>query len=749
MISIGGYAFKGCKDLTSIIIPSSVTSIGYGAFRRCGGLTSVTIPDSVISIGSFAFADCYSLTSVFMLPYSNCNVGEDAFKGCTKLNRAEFASITNLCNITFESAKSNPLYYAHHLYIKGMEVTDLVIPDYVTSIGAYAFSGCTGLTSVTIPNSVKNIGKSAFYECTGLTKSEFSSIESLCSINFTVDTGIISFSNPLYYAHNLYIDGEKVTNIIIPSSVTSIGSQTFRGCTELTSITIPNSVTSIGPYAFNGCTGLTSVNIPNSVTTIESSAFQGYTGLTSVIIPDNVTFIGTEAFPSCTNIYVKRGTYALLALWHSNFVPFETGTHNLLQKPVIKVDATQTSATFKMDDSYSEYAYFSSDNTLIKKEYVVTDLYPEHTYTDIFTIRKSATDSKVSCDIKVEYTTDSLRPNVSIIATSPSTINVEGTYTDEDVEIGKSIISIIDSVYFEGDKHCFTGLNPDTEYFIYYCIQIGDGASYSTTERFYTSTLTLETQQPKVISEGNVIVQATSNLDDAETNVGFEWRRTDWIDDFTSNSGSGYLYEGTMEGYIRNLNTNYLWKYRPYYEANNGTRYYGEWVGIDPTNTSYFQPTVHTYASVSVDGNSAKVRGYAQRGTDNITSQGFAYWKANVSAANVRAAALAVATIPSSANIVEVKGTVMETTLPGLDYNSTYTYVAFVTTSEGETFYGTEQTFQTGDDPTGIDDIVVDTLPRSYSVSIYDLSGRKYSTLQRGINIIRYDDGTVKKVLVK
>ena len=124
-----------------------------------------------------------------------------------------------------------------------------------------------------------------------------------------------------------------------------------------------------------------------------------------------------------------------------------------------------------------------------------------------------------------------------------------------------------------------------------------------TTQKVWTSNIVLKAQIPKVVFEGNVIVAAETNVDSTEENLGFEWRRTDWTDDFPSNTGIAYLYEGTMEGYIRNLNTDKLWKFRPYYLSDSGTYYYGDWMGLDPTNTSYFEPTVHTYAKIEVEGN--------------------------------------------------------------------------------------------------------------------------------------------------
>ncbi|MBQ7462969.1 MAG: InlB B-repeat-containing protein [Bacteroidaceae bacterium] len=246
---------------------------------------------------------------------------------------------------------------------------------------------------------------------------------------------------------------------------------------------------------------------------------------------------------------------------------------------------------------------------------------------------------------------------------------------------------------------------------------------YTKSYSLKTEPLTLTTQQPKVISVGNVIVAAKSNLDDEETNVGFEWRRTDWTDDFASNTGTAYLYNGTMEGYIRNMYTEKLWKYRPYYEANSGNRYYGEWVGIDPTNTSYFEPTVHTYAQINVQGNRAEVRGYAMRGTDKITVQGFMYWK-NPSSYSLRKKA---ASIPADAVTVLAKGNVMTATLEDLEYETEYCCVAFATTEDDDTFFGEMQTFRTGEmDPDGIKSIEHSPLTIDHSEDAwYSLDGRK------------------------
>ena len=164
----------------------------------------------------------------------------------------------------------------------------------VTSIGNYAFEYCDGLTSVTIPNSVTSIGQSAFDGCSALTSVHISDIAAWCNIDF----GDYDYSNPLYYAHHLYLNGEEVKDLVIPNSVTSIGSSAFSGCSGLTSVTIPNSVTSIGERAFYR-SGLTSVTIPNSVTSIGEEAFWGCKGLTSVTLPDSITSIDNRTFYEC------------------------------------------------------------------------------------------------------------------------------------------------------------------------------------------------------------------------------------------------------------------------------------------------------------------------------------------------------------------------------------------------------------------------------------------------------------------
>ena len=237
-----------------------------------------------------------------------------------------------------------------------------------------------------------------------------------------------------------------------------------------------------------------------------------------------------------------------------------------------------------------------------------------------------------------------------------------------------------------GYEMALKGLEPDNLYDGLASVTLTfEDASYTKSYSFRTEALTLTALQPKVVSLGNVIVAANSNIDDEETNVGFEWRRIDWTDDFESRSDSAYLYEGIMEDYIRSLNADRLWKFRPFYTSNAGKTYYSEWKGMDPSDYSFFEPTVHTYEPIAVTDSTAEVKGYAMQGTDNVESQGFMNWQSTSSPSSSR---MKVKDVPVDATIVEASGHVMKTKLKGLDYDTEYNFVAFVKTTNGETFYG-------------------------------------------------------------
>ena len=288
---IGSKLFYQCTGLTSVTIPESVTSIGINAFSGCTGLTSVTIPNSVTNICSNAFYNCTGLTSVVM-GNSVTNIGKSAFNGCSSLTKVIVSDIAAWCNITFEDDYSNPLYYVHHLYSdESTEITDLVIPEGVTSIGSYAFSKCTGLTSVTIPNTVTSIGEDAFYDCTGLQRVNITDLEAWCNISFGSQA-----ANPLTKAHYLYLNGERIDDLVIPNSVVGILSHVFS-CGWFSSVTIPSTANFYyGSGQFRGAKiGELTLNNPS----VDSYAFY-YATINHLVVSPTFTYAGNLSFYGAT-----------------------------------------------------------------------------------------------------------------------------------------------------------------------------------------------------------------------------------------------------------------------------------------------------------------------------------------------------------------------------------------------------------------------------------------------------------------
>ena len=332
---------------------SRVTAIPERAFVSCTNLTWLDIPECITYIGSEAFKSCTSMQEI-TIPSSVTRIDDNAFSGCT-------GKATINCNGTEDDYQWND----NHLRFRDAAFSEVVIGDSVTTIDSDAFSGCKNLKSVTIGNNVTIIEWSAFYNCGALTTitlpkdiatiygDAFSGCISLSKVYFSGDIGDwleISFgnssSNPLRTAHDLYINNELVTDVVIPESVTVVGNQlsgisaksitmhdniteiadsafegclnlesatipsrvlrinygTFRDCKVLKSVVIGKRVTAIGESAFNGCAALSEVEIPNSVITIENDAFRDCISLTAIDIPNSVTSIGWYAFAGCTRL---------------------------------------------------------------------------------------------------------------------------------------------------------------------------------------------------------------------------------------------------------------------------------------------------------------------------------------------------------------------------------------------------------------------------------------------------------------
>lgn len=304
---IGDYAFSLCHEVETIIIPSSVSSIGEGAFYDCRGVRSLDILNGVLSIGPNAFSLPNFTSTSISIPESVYFIGESAFVGIDCLVEIDVDSRNaNYCSIDGILYDKNITTLI--LYPNGKKDTEYSIPSSVIRIGAKAFYRNRNLTKLVLPSYLDSIGKYAFY---------YSALSELVLPSEIVDIGEGAFSD----CHNLY-------NIVLPRGMTKINDRVFQRCSNLSSVVIPDTIVaigeetfassgikniiipdtvqSIGSYAFSYCTSLTGINIPKSVTKISNRTFKTCSNLKSIGIPDSIVKIDIYAFEGCDkleNIY--------------------------------------------------------------------------------------------------------------------------------------------------------------------------------------------------------------------------------------------------------------------------------------------------------------------------------------------------------------------------------------------------------------------------------------------------------------
>ena len=268
--ALGSNALLFTYALTGIVIPEGVSSIGFQAFKGCTGLTNITLPKSLKEIG---------------VPSGL------AFDGCTGLVNGQFIidDITWWCSLDIRGVFSNPLYYAKHIYsAKDQEITDLVIPEGITSIGANAFYRVEGIKSVTFPDDLTDIGANAF---------AYSGLETV-----TIPKGVTEISEGVFQHCG------KLENVTIPEGVTKIGNGAFNH-SALRELTLPSTITSM-MQSFYSCDSLVTLTLTPGITDLGAS-FYSCNALTSVNIPGSVKKVGSSDFSSCAalaTVTLNEGT---------------------------------------------------------------------------------------------------------------------------------------------------------------------------------------------------------------------------------------------------------------------------------------------------------------------------------------------------------------------------------------------------------------------------------------------------------
>lgn len=255
------------SDVSEVVIPEkigdfAVTDIGWGAFMRHGELTSVIIPDSVETIDEYAFYGCSLLLSID-IPDSVTSIGALAFDSCKSLEQVTLGNrLTSLPGCAFYCCSS---------------LTHVEIPEGVTTIGEYAFLGCVSLESVSFPSTLKGVATRAFDGCAKIEKVIIADLCSWSQVRFADVT-----ASPTYYGVELWMNGEQIVDLVLPSGIETIENLVFSGAVGVEHITLPETVKTLAIEAFYNYTSLKSVYIPKSVTTIASYTFYGCDELESV-----------------------------------------------------------------------------------------------------------------------------------------------------------------------------------------------------------------------------------------------------------------------------------------------------------------------------------------------------------------------------------------------------------------------------------------------------------------------------------
>lgn len=734
---MGSYTFYNCRHLLSVELSSRMYTIPQGAFNGCGSLKNVTIPKGVSKIEADAFSYCTMLAyddSLF-IPSSMTNIAETAFYGCTGMIgfhvEAGNSSYSSRDGVLYKG-RYNELLKCPPRCGKG----DIRVPETCRTIGKEAFKDCADITSITMGNLTTTIKTGAFWGCTAMKTIRLSPmLESLGGVAFA--------------------DCKSLRAVTLPRTLTNleVTGDLFNGCKlrQLVVLCPVNKDKGFQTAAFNAdwmAQGAT-------VFTYEKEAFQQAAPSVSVVqIPQegvlsDVTLYfhgadftvpgqmgiavlsGVKVGDNDVTSYNTIGNCEARGLMHltgyqvvATYTPYFTGIEyedylGVFQTPQLNIRITSTtptqttiSGTVEVDTDKTfqpeeigvcPYYSYNTDNTpATNGHFKMTGLKPNESYNIVPYAKDGDNYYK---GIYTTVKTLGAKPTVTIIKAGPTSIEVRGSYTAGDAKVTRAGFND------EGAKTIIrTGLDPNTKYTFTFTVEFATGGKETGSQSFTTTALQLKTLAPKVVNQGEAIVAAETNICDEETGAGFEWRKTDAPALVESKTAGAVVYDGTMEGIIKNMTVGAYYKVRPYYRSSYGQTYYGDWTGIDPGEFSYFEPTVHTYATVDVEGNTATLKGYVLQGSDDIKEQGFEYWLKT--AFNTRAAGTNVTRVAAT-------GQRMTVVLRNLQSNATYAYRAYVTTSRGTT-YGEEYVFTVPRVDTAVDGVAT-VEPQHFDV--YNMRG--------------------------
>lgn len=717
---IGKRAFSKCKSLLSINLPDGLTLLNYGLFEECEQLSDIQIPSTVTTIKEDAFNGCKALKTITLPaslstlenePYS----GSGIFSGCSALK----SILVEAGNKYFESdgtALYNKTKDTLICFPRG--VTDVVVPQSVKTIGRKAFFGCDSLQNIMFDDGVSDlvIEERAFEKCKNINKfvitSAIKEVKYDAFKDAHINQLIITTTRPESFYRTYFLSGCTIETIYAPASDLS---------------TIKN-------YKSSSLIPLDAIYVASDITIgSRSIAFK---------LVKNETPSGLDELPANTYPCVKIGDTEIEAdengrYVHAGLVPERTFTYTISAKDSHgnKVGSAysftkKTASLFKSFTLYSGQTYVASSNIRLNVD-------PEMEQPDECRFVYGPSYTK-SCDLKYSDEVQSIKltgfwPSTTVTLKYQELKGGRVTYSKEyyimtegmglSAEFGKITptsytmtgsrnktshdAEVVDegwtldreTITRHGSTLHVTGCEPESYVNAGYAVMVKNGSEtklyyYSPSKSMQLPALTLETvTEAKATSNTVALICATTNIDDEEANTGFEWRRYDAPDLVPSSKANCPVVDGVMTGALRNLSASTYYKFRPFYKAESGKTWYGEWSAFGTADAYvYFDPTVRTYAAVCHDENSATVSGFIIAGSDDIKEQGFEYWKRDDAYATTKHAT--ATTDDNTHQTVVATGQRMSAVLQNLEPNTTYIVRAYVTTEHGTT-YGEEQIFST------------------------------------------------------
>ena len=667
--TIGDYAFYKCSQLRQINIPQQVTSLPGHTFYRCSNLKNLIIDESE-DLLNLNYRRIYSTTK----KYTYYGTFEDCVLDSVIINRP----------ITYSLPKENSVigWYEGAPFGRSETLRSVTLGKNVTNIGKYLFYECSNLQIVNIFGNVTTIDDYAFSNCSSIRRLVLPASINKIGIQAIRDVS----AKPLVFLSKNITFGQNALWRTGGSVIYAYASE-HEKIIDAKFSNIKNLYDIENPFKIEAQPSLKSVRF-----TVD---FGDYFNVDNAQITKVYTSDGTELKPDNDGFYnlsdLEIGkSYEIYIAYILNGK--EMTGHMSVSTVIPKVDLTlkshtQTTLTVHCPASRDETVYEERGvyfNGIYYKadangNVTLDNLDPNTTYS-IKSYAFYGKDKYFFSDNK-EFTTDAILLKLEGI-TSSTSVNCQGIISAGDATIESFGF---DNENVQGDNLQLTNLDPETEYTITFFVRTNNGYTTSAVSTFKTEPLILSTPNVKAVSNSCAIVSTITNIDENETNVGFQWRKYDAPASLPSNEGYGAIYNGQIEGYIKNLQSAFYYNVRAFYKSRTNNYYYGDWVTFDPSDYSYFEPIIHTYSEPEVASNSAQIKGYVLRGTDEIIEQGFEYWIMN-KGDNL--------TWHGTPQTVTAKGQKMSAWIYNLAENSTYVYRAYAKTDKC-TVYGEEMQFDT------------------------------------------------------